>query len=148
MMSYSGHDNTDRSIQFRPDTVNPTHAAEPPVSESEVTKRPFCHLCSNEGIGSQKNPPPRNQPTQRGAEREGPPTKGGPTPGTVSFLRFRPRPSDHSDEMMIAEGSGIFVGKTKNGVCMRYLKPDSASRNGHLSSDRWRSMLPGWHKMW
>jgi hypothetical protein len=31
---------------------------------------------------------------------------------------------------------------------MRYVNSHRTGRSVYISSDRWRSMLPGWHKMW
>jgi hypothetical protein len=31
---------------------------------------------------------------------------------------------------------------------MSYVNADPSSRNFHITSDRWRSMLLGWHKIW
>jgi hypothetical protein len=49
-MSCSGHDTMDRSIQFHPDPINRTRAAEPPVNKVEAAEHSLCPLCSNEGI--------------------------------------------------------------------------------------------------
>ena len=96
---------------------------------------------------SEKIPPVINQATQPVAEREGPPIKGGATSGTLSFSRFRSRPSDHCDEMMIAERRAI-RGEDENGVCMRDLNADRAGMDVHLSSPAPDSVDRGYHKIW
>jgi hypothetical protein len=43
---------------------------------------------------------------------------------------------------------GDKVSNRKVCLVMRYVDSHRAARNVHLSSDRWRSMLPRWHKIW
>jgi hypothetical protein len=53
--------------------------------------------------------------------------------------------ADVNEEKMLERGRA--QGKRKVWDLMSYLNSSSASRDVHISSDRWQSILPRWHKM-
>jgi hypothetical protein len=68
-------------------------------------------------------------------------------PGTLAFLRFRPRPSDHRDEMMVAERRGHSWERRRMVFVMRYVNADRAGMDVHVSSMAPTSVERAYHKI-